>query len=275
MKRSIQTITTLTLWLLFVPLAEAINITLAEVQNGLGVVQGNKAEKQGTITWEGSNVTEANNGGSFKFVGVVPLDCVGTLSDGPSIIEVVLVGCTPSAIYKTGQTTSYATGDDGDLEAGAPLASPRFTDNGNGTITDNATGLIWLKNANCPGTVRDWQTALDDVAQLNTDGTMNSNNCGDTSKGGVHQNDWRLPNIRELFSLVHFGFFEPALSNAAGTARGSGSDPFTNFQTNFYWSSTTRADNSDEAWLVVFVNGQVFYDGKSSNFNFVLAVRGP
>ena len=50
---------------------------------------------------------------------------------------------------KTGQTTCYATGDDGDLEKGVAWPNPRFTDNGNGTVTDNLTGLIWLKNANC------------------------------------------------------------------------------------------------------------------------------
>ncbi len=47
---------------------------------------------------------------------------------------------------RTGQTTSYATGDDGDLQVGVDWPLPRFTDNNNGTVTDNLTGLIWLKN---------------------------------------------------------------------------------------------------------------------------------
>ena len=51
-------------------------------------------------------------------------------------------------VEKTGQTTSYATGDDGDLEKGLAWPNPRFTDNEDGTVTDNLTGLIWLKNAN-------------------------------------------------------------------------------------------------------------------------------
>ncbi len=58
-------------------------------------------------------------------------------------------GSTP--VPKTGMTTSYRTGDDGDLERGVALVTPRFTDNGDGTVTDNQTGLIWLKNANCFG----------------------------------------------------------------------------------------------------------------------------
>ena len=46
---------------------------------------------------------------------------------------------------KTGQTTSYESGDDGDYEAGNPV-SPRLVDNGNGTVSDRATGLMWVKS---------------------------------------------------------------------------------------------------------------------------------
>ena len=53
--------------------------------------------------------------------------------------------------HKTGQTVSYALGDDGDLQKGVMWPVPRFTDNGSGTVTDNLTGLIWLKDANCFG----------------------------------------------------------------------------------------------------------------------------
>ena len=57
----------------------------------------------------------------------------------------------PAPVEKTGQTISYATGDDGELERGIdkPPLKDRFTDNGDGTVTDNLTGLIWMKDANC------------------------------------------------------------------------------------------------------------------------------
>lgn len=50
-------------------------------------------------------------------------------------------------IPQTGQTTSYAAGDDGAVRTGVAWPNPRFTDNGDQTITDNLTGLMWEKNA--------------------------------------------------------------------------------------------------------------------------------
>ena len=58
----------------------------------------------------------------------------------------------PAPVEKTGQTISYATGDDGDLEMGMTWPVPRFTDNEDGMVTDNLTGLMWLKDANCIAT---------------------------------------------------------------------------------------------------------------------------
>ena len=166
----------------------------------------------------------------------------------------------------TGQTTSYEPGDDGDLQRGVALPTPRFTDNLDGTITDNLTGLIWLQNANCFG-VQNWATALTRANGLA------SGDCG-LSDGSV-AGDWRLPNIRELHSLVNFAFFNPALSNAAGTGQGSGSDPFSNFQTaSSYWSSTTFAGFSVNAWFVNFSGGFVVFGVKDFGNFFVLAVRG-
>jgi hypothetical protein len=82
----------------FTSSAEAITITLAEVQNGVAVVHGNKAEKSATITWDGVRVTQTTKGGTFSFSATVPKDCVGTLSDGTSTIDVVVLDCTPLSV---------------------------------------------------------------------------------------------------------------------------------------------------------------------------------
>src|SRR5262249_27768511 len=88
----------------------------------------------------------------------------------------------------TGQTTIYALGDDGDIQAGVPFPTPRFTDDANGTVRDNLTGLIWLRNANCFGP-KAWADALFAA------GTLASGSC-DLTDGSV-QGDWRLPNVKE------------------------------------------------------------------------------
>ncbi len=264
----------------------AIKIEQATVQNGVAYVQGTGATLGAQITWEGFAVTTANKkNGGFSFFGILPEDCSGALSDGASSVAVAVLGCTPGApapVAQTGQMTSYASGDDGDLQQGVASPTPRFTTNVNatddansngicdgsetcnGTITDNLTGLIWLRNANCANAGRSWAIALSDVANLNTTGMMNSNNCGDTSNGGSHQTDWRLPNLRELQSLVDYGNFFPSLP--AG-------HPFTNFAAPVYWSSTSNASTPFNAWGVDFNFGLVNRDFKTLS-NFVIAVRG-
>jgi len=183
----------------------------------------------------------------------------------------------PSLVPKTGQFSVYVTGDDGNLRAGEAQPTPRFTDNGNGTVTDNFNGLIWLKKANCVGVLRDWTTALSDITQLNTDGTMNGNNCGDTSNtGSSNRTDWRLPNIKEFQSLLDYGYNSPALSNSAGTRwMAVDGDPFLSVKNAYYWSSTTYNFGTTSAWRVHF--GYCLIDPTAKNTvagGHVWAVRG-
>ena len=98
MKPVLRTIIAVVVLIVFTSVVEAIDITRAEVQNGVAVVHGNKAAKRAIITWETSSVTQATNGGAFSFSGIVPADCVGTLSDGVSTVDVALHNCIPSRI---------------------------------------------------------------------------------------------------------------------------------------------------------------------------------
>ena len=170
----------------------------------------------------------------------------------------------PAPVPQTGQTTSYRTGDDGDLEKGVIWPYPRFTDNLDGTITDNLTGLIWLKNANCFGT-RTWNLALSDSNGLE------NGECELTD--GSSPGDWRLPNKKELLSLLDDGYFGPALSNTAGTGHWSQGDPFNNVQSTYYWTSTTYAGNSIPAWDIDLGTGYVLSEGKNT-FHYLWPVRG-
>ena len=170
----------------------------------------------------------------------------------------------PAPVEKTGQTTSYATGDDGDLEKGVAWPNPRFTDNGDGTVTDNLTGLIWLKNANCFGT-RSWNNALSDSNGLS------SGSCGLTD--GSNSGDWRLPNKRELISITHDGYYGPSLPDTAGTGNWSQGDPFNNVQSDYYWSATTNASSTNYAWSVHMYYGYV-YEAYKTNYYYVWPVRG-
>ena len=172
----------------------------------------------------------------------------------------------PAPFPKTGQTTSYATGDDGDLERGIdkPIQKDRFTDNGDGTVQDNLTGLTWLKDANCFGG-RTWNEALSDANGLA------SGSCGLTDSSST--GDWRLPNLFESQSLHDMEYYFPCLSNSAGTGQWSEGDPFTNVQINWYWTSTTNAHYTDNAFNVNMGHGETGW-GEKSFILLVWPVRG-
>jgi hypothetical protein len=171
----------------------------------------------------------------------------------------------PAAVQKTWQTTSYATGDDGDLGKGIDWPNPRFADNGDGTVTDNLTGLIWLKNANCFG-LRTWNDALSDCSGLN------SGESGLTD--GSETGDWRLPNRNELSSLLNSDFYGPAVPNTAGTGQCADGDPFTNLLSgDLYWSSSTFPLSTNQAYYVDTFASMVYVRLKSES-HLVWPVRG-
>ena len=139
-----------------------------------------------------------------------------------------------ASVAKTGQTESNGEGDDGELQKGVAWPIPRFTDNGDGTITDNLTYLTWDKNANRFGT-RSWDDSLSGCNQLANNGV----DLTDDSAPG----DWRLANRFELESILHIGFTDPAVPDTDGTGHWSEGDPFMNIihqSQSQYWTSTLR-----------------------------------
>ena len=162
----------------------------------------------------------------------------------------------PAPVAKTGQTSSHGTGDDGALQKGLAWPMPRFSDMGDGTVFDALTSLIWMKNANCWGGMV-WSSALAKVADLNSGAAT----CSGYSGG---HNDWRLPSVNELRSLIDYGRSFPALP--AG-------HPFSGVQSTRHWSSSTRAVSSSDAWSVHLGDGHVNRPPKTNGY-YVWPVRG-
>jgi len=245
---------------------QALEVGLARIHDGEVRVTGKGAAKDAPISWQGTLVTTSTKGGSFDFTSSnIPATCVGKLSDGVTTLFIAVSGCTASGVTlpssvapvaATGQTTSYAFGDDGALQKGVPSPSPRFTDNLDGTITDNLTALIWLKDSACLGR-KPWLGALAAVDRLQ-DGV-----CA-LSDGSV-LGSWRLPNRNELLSLA---------SNGAGLPYPI--DPFLppDDDTDYFWSSTTYPYINVQAWTVRIFEDASEGRSEKASAQGVIAVRG-
>ena len=194
--------------------------------------------------------------------------------------------CGSSTFPATGQTTSFPptlkttnapVRDDGVVRAGGAL---RYQNNGDGTITDLNTGLMWEQKIRDIVTARGnhdvtltfaWDSAAptiwDWLEQVNTEG----------GTGLAGHNDWRIPNVKELQSIVDYGTFSPAVdvafNNNPGMRATCSVAECSLTGVGNYWTSTTLELNPAFGWGVGFNAGGVFNDSKS-NILFVRAVRG-
>ena len=148
--------------------------------------------------------------------------------------------CPPAPIPQTGQTISYRTGDDGYYEKGVEWPNPRFTNNEDGTVTDNLTGLMWMKDIALLGEMN-WENAVD--------------TCYNLDYGGYQ--DWRLPNLKALGSLTDYSQSDPRIP--AG-------NPFIGYagDHDWCWSSTGF---SSRAQVFSLGAGDVGGSGKSYAHN--------
>jgi len=131
-----------------------------------------------------------------------------------------------------------------------------FTDNTDGTVTHKTTGLVWKRCAEgmtwtgsaCTGTATTytWAQAVALTATF------------------AGKSDWRLPNIRELFTITEIDAYNPAINSVIFS---------TTPTSNFFWSSSAYAGNSNDAWYVDFDYGNDDTYIKTYNFQ-VRLVRG-
>lgn len=158
----------------------------------------------------------------------------------------------------TGQTVSYstATGDDAHYNPAATQPSYTLYNAGGAvsTTVDNRTGLMWVTDpvdAGISGAYL-WLGAITACETIQSDGSY----AGYT--------DWRLPNLKELQSIVDYSHGTPAVNTTY----------FLNTQSDYYWSSTTYAQSAAMASLVDFSNGTMTYSNKGTTYKYVRCVRG-
>jgi hypothetical protein len=141
-------------------------------------------------------------------------------------------------------------GQDGFYQWGVKLdiSTNRFSEWGSDVVQDNLTGLMWAQDGGIPA--RDWEDALSYCDTLNLGG----------------HTDWRLPNVKELLTLIDYGNSNPALPTGYNGY-------FTNIAVASYWSSTTTIHATNQAWAVHFWAGETKMPAKTENHR-VLPVRG-
>jgi hypothetical protein len=119
--------------------------------------------------------------------------------------------------------------DPGDGVSGAGRLQA-YTDNHDGTVSDDVTGLVWQQTA---------------PTSNNFTQSASMNYCKTLTLGGYH--DWRLPSMIELISLIDFGRASPCIDT----------DYFPGAPANAFWSSTPAANSTLLAWGVTFLYGEV------------------
>jgi len=161
---------------------------------------------------------------------------------------------------QTGQQDSYTPLDDGELQTGLEWPVERFRDHKDGTLTDNLTGLMWIKKANCArhyiegASTPEWHQIFDFVNALNNNSLHDK--CEEYT---ADYNDWRAPNIHEIASLMRAG-----LNNQTTIAQwlllpGSESGAFasTSLISNPVWTANTFAGNNNQAWIANLETGGI------------------
>lgn len=207
-------------------------------------------------------------------------------------------------------TACPGTGQDGEFLAGVTLAEA-FTDNGDGTITDNVTGLMWEKKVMLDNVVdganlhdADNRYPLGGRCSINAMHCQHAAECPtgeacvftddqgtgmtavdwvaalNAGTGFAGYTDWRLPNRAELESIVDLGHCWPAVAPAfrgpsCGLACADMTDPACSCTALYgYWSSTPLAEFAPTTWYVWFVDGSVGAIHPEEATGNVRAVRG-
>ena len=129
-------------------------------------------------------------------------------------------------------------------ETEVPSTTPasRFLKHGNGTVTDTVSGLMW---AQCAEGLSGSACTVGEAANFTWEEALIR--ARDSVLAGY--TDWRLPNLKELFSMVEERCVDPAINLAV----------FPNTPASYFWSASPSADSSNFTWIVGFMNGGADY----------------
>lgn len=186
----------------------------------------------------------------------------------------------PSLLLKTGQTTMYHAGDDGDLEKGVAkdytvLTTGQYsgttdiTINGkthalsNECVKDNNTTLMWARYVPNADIGPDNNGNLFWIDATNGEDIWSFVDQANANNLGGH-NDWRVPNHFELVSILNIGVYNPTIDTTA----------FPSTPATYHWTSSTNPGTSTYAFLVNFDDGIVYNYNKAANKYYVRLVRG-
>jgi hypothetical protein len=196
-------------------------------------ISGYQGSTSGLIPFIDNDIFEFNYGDTTAGERLIDVQCATTNIYVGSAIEMVF-----GVNFADGRIKGYGTDFMGQpkkfnyllVRGNTDYGINDFTDNGNGTITDNATGLMWTKEDNGEGVI--WEDAISYAE--------NSEFAGYT--------DWRLPNAKELQSIIDYTR-SPSTTNSAaidplfdctGITNEAGESDYP-----FYWSSTTHANMNE------------------------------
>ncbi|CAK0752258.1 conserved exported hypothetical protein [Gammaproteobacteria bacterium] len=128
----------------------------------------------------------------------------------------------------------------------ASTPTSQFTDNRDGTVSDTVTGLMWKRCAE--GMNWDGVSCSDNASFFTWSNALQQA----AASGYAGKADWRLPNIKELRSIVERQCSDPSINLSV----------FPNTPSSYFWSGSPVAGDSSSAWSVSFGNGYASWDGR-------------